>query len=1023
MASPEELKRFIKFHLQDLGGQNGHHEFEHMCRAISTRRIASNIVPATGPVSAGGDQGRDFETFRTYLATGLNGTSGFLALASSDVLAFACTLQKDGLGTKIKDDVKSICTQGTHVDAVYYFATGSLPVATRHRLQDEARDAYQVRLEILDGEAVAAFLAEPDLYWIANEYLHLPLEMAPAPPPEEAALPGWYLSSRARWRSQASDHFSSADFFEIRQAVRHATFEDEARPDLPQWLELLRAIVADARHQDDQQQARYELAVATLRGTNTLRPVEPVVRDFVRLAMTESGSGLLMDAAVLLTYCLGARTRGLTDVTAVEIRGWNQDLQTRVRTLLAEAPPTNRRAALLAVLAHLALDPVPADPEDVDQESLHSPAEITRMVREARLAGTPVPVPKTSSMQLVDLADGFEALTELAALLPHAHTFAIEQLCDWFDFLSPLLVDEPRYAHVRDALDAATDRVAGGDAVASRCKNRALALVQAGRLAQALNEFHEAKVNWFHGDTLHNSLQAMLLISHIYTALRLPLASKQYAIAVASVATATGDIDLHDLIPAALFAAADCDYEAGAWISATDLTRVAVLAQGRFMPDPWDEDEHAYLPRAWTHQATRLLAAQQIRPALVPQLRAVLEDVGLDALIDSMLDAVATVKPRTEAEWAQLTDEQINGRPFDDAGPERRFHWAALGTRWHVRTANDRTTVLAAERFGAAAQVLLADLSVHDPLLLPGDIHIQLRVRGQRDDVDPCQEVADNAASRWVVTLTAYDATVDEDAMSVDLLTVLTRILLTITLLPTDPFMALVEESFKNGLTHKLAAGRPYDEIADLRPEESYAAAAAHDVPAVAPGQPRDLASADKLPPPTGPGPGYTIEESTANCAGRYRNLPPMIRYTLPRLLDNSRTQQLFAELRGDGWLDWHLLNAVANIVANQRVYAAKLPLPPRNEAERKLIGQFMRKPEDPDGPVIPLELFTKTSMQDALNMSALHTVQNWRLENHQTTPDFPAILTLLGQRYGYWTDDAPHADLLAPPGHPQGPR
>lgn len=1013
MASAEQLRRLIKFSLQDLGGQNGHHEFEHMCRAISTRRIASNIVPATGPVSAGGDQGRDFETFRTYLATGLNGTSGFLALASSDVLTFACTLQKDSLSTKIKEDAESICTQGTHVDAIYYFATGSLPVAARHRLKDEAERDYQVKLEILDGEAVAGFLADPDLYWIANEYLHLPLEMAPALPPEQAALPDWYLSSRTRWRSQTSEHFSSADFFEIRQAVRHATFEDEARPDLPEWLELLRAIISDARNQDDQQQARYELAVATLRGTNTLRPVEHIVRDFIRLAMTESGTGLLMDAAVLLTYCLGARTRGLTEITALEIRGWNQDLQSRVRTLLAEAPPTNRRAGLLAVLAHLAFDPVPADPEDVDQEGLHSPAEITRIVREARRDGTAMPVPKSLSMQLVDLPGGFDALIELIELLPDAHTFAIEQLCDWFDFLSPLLVDEPRYGQVRDALDAATDRVAGDDAVASRCRNRALALVEAGRLVQALNEFHAAKVNWFHGDTLHNSLQAMLLISYIYSALRLPLAGKQYALAAAFTAVATDDSDLHDLIPAGLFAASDCDYDASAWISATDLTRVAVLAQSHYMPDPWDEDEHAYLPRAWTHQAMRIHAAQQIRPQLLPQLRGVLEDTSLHLIVDPLLAGVDALEPRSEAEWAQMTDQQINGRPFDDAGPERRFHWAALGTRWHVRSPNDRTTVLAAERFGAAAQVLLADLSVHDPLLLPGDIHIQLRVRGQRDDADPCQEVPDNAASRWIVTLTAYDTTVDEDAMSLELLVVLTRILLTITLLPTDPFMALVEGSFKNGLTHKLAAGRPYDEIADLRPEESYTTAAAYDIPPVAADQPRDLSSADKLPPPTSPGPGYTLEDSTAACTGRYRNLPPMIRYTLPRLLEHARIRQLFAELRADGWLDWHLLNAAANIAANQRVYAAKLPLPPRNEVERKFIGRFMRMPEDANGPVVPLDLFTRKSMQDALDLSALHTLKNWGLEDHQTTPDFPAILTLLGQRYGYWTDDVPHEDLL----------
>ena len=43
-----------------------------------------------------------------------------------------------------------------------------------------------------------------------------------------------------------------------------------------------------------------------------------------------------------------------------------------------------------------------------------------------------------------------------------------------------------------------------------------------------------------------------------------------------------------------------------------------------------------------------------------------------------------------------------------------------------------------------------------------------------------------------------------------------------------------------------------------------------------------------------------------ANCTGRYNNLPPMVRYTLPRLLTNDRTRQLLVHLRADGWLDWH---------------------------------------------------------------------------------------------------------------------
>ena len=37
---------------------------EQLCFQLARRRIYANVIPATGPVSAGGDQGKDFETYR-----------------------------------------------------------------------------------------------------------------------------------------------------------------------------------------------------------------------------------------------------------------------------------------------------------------------------------------------------------------------------------------------------------------------------------------------------------------------------------------------------------------------------------------------------------------------------------------------------------------------------------------------------------------------------------------------------------------------------------------------------------------------------------------------------------------------------------------------------------------------------------------------------------------------------------------------------------------------------------------------
>ena len=97
MSTPEQLRTIIRFGLEQLSVRNAHHEFEHLCRHLTRARICSNVVPSTGPVSARGDQGRDFETFRTYLSTNGMGEGVFVGLASKTRIAFACTIQASDL--------------------------------------------------------------------------------------------------------------------------------------------------------------------------------------------------------------------------------------------------------------------------------------------------------------------------------------------------------------------------------------------------------------------------------------------------------------------------------------------------------------------------------------------------------------------------------------------------------------------------------------------------------------------------------------------------------------------------------------------------------------------------------------------------------------------------------------------------------------------------------------------------------------------------------------------------------------
>ena len=184
--TPVEAERYIRFQLEHLTARNEHHTFEEICYRIAKRRLSSNLLPATGPVSAGGDQGRDAETYHTELSGQSAGV--FDSGAASQPLVMACSVQKGKLEAKVRADVDAICGRGEPVETVAFFTVQDVPVAVRHRMQDAARREHGVTLQVFDGQAISHMLAEDDLRWVAERFLALPVE--PAPEPSHPALPG-----------------------------------------------------------------------------------------------------------------------------------------------------------------------------------------------------------------------------------------------------------------------------------------------------------------------------------------------------------------------------------------------------------------------------------------------------------------------------------------------------------------------------------------------------------------------------------------------------------------------------------------------------------------------------------------------------------------------------------------------------------------------------------------------------------------------------------------------------------------
>ncbi len=1006
MANPVQVAARVRFALSQIPAQNAHHTFETICRHVARQFICSNVLPATGPVSAGGDQGRDFETFRSHLRKELGPTGGFLGLVSEGTVAFVCTTQSEGVLAKIAGDVAKILESGHPAHEVKAFSLSSVPVGHRHKLESEVKEQYGIDLELFDAEALAELLATREGFWIGEHFLDLPAELRPAVLDEEEDLPSWYVESRGRWRGKRAPEPTLGDFIELKEGLREATARIETRPDFPFWLGLIREMLATPALPDPiRQRARYELVVGTLLGLDEMGSVDLVARAYLDDSLTEGEPARLQDAGALLLFVNGAAQRGLTAVSASELWNWNAALRKQIEHVMVDAPP-NRGASLRFTLGFLGLQPQLPERElagaaGEPPNSADSDADTARATPdEAKGALTP---------EFVDVHLAMAAWTELAEGLEDTPLFPVDLLSKTLQEVAPLLVDQHGWRRLVDMVDEAVARVSGDSAVAEQAHGRAKVLLTAGRRLEALAELHEAKIAWWSGDTIGSSLLAMLTIARLYLELRLPMPAKAHGLAVAYSALGSADEELAELVPAGLLMAAQADFASGAWCGATELFELGLSAQHQLVGDGLHLG-HEYVAGAILDLTYVTACARDIDPDLAALVEEATARVGAREIIE---DALADGPPTTSDMWDSYGSDKFTGPPFLDVGETRYIRFAALGTAWTLESANDAQSTRVAERFAVTAQTLLAELANEDLCLAPTRITVRVdhSASDQRSFDQRLEQLPSNDGRRWKVTLTSSVAASDlfADHIKTELLPALTSILLEASFLRSADFLAAIGRAFRRGLEYKLSPARPYDELAAVVTPQLYARmsrerfSAPWDCHGGAYGADPDLGWRG------GPGPTYSTDVAKEMLRNRYKTFANSLRKTVPALRRSSEFRNTVRALRGEGWLDWHLLTAIANIVTNYRhaLTADDLQRP----GVRANLLRVLFEPEKESAREVPADLFTPSAMQQARQNAILSLVHHWDLEGHQRTPDFPGIERLLAARYGYWDDDVQHVD------------
>ena len=1015
MANPSQIENQVRFALSQIPGQNAHHTFEHICRHLTQQFVCSNVLPATGPVSAGGDQGRDFETFRTYLSEELGQHGAFLGLVSEGPIAFICTTQSDGLHAKLRQDIEKVCASGHPVHEICAFTLASVSVGIRHQLETETQQSYGVHLEFHDAESIASLLARPSGFWIAEQFLSIPAEIRPEADPSDGDLSAEYQARRQRWREKSSPNPTYGDFIDLKEGLRTAAFHDEARSDLPFWLGLVRQLLANPECSAPiQQRARYELAVATLRGTNNLRPVDNVARAFLDGSLTETEPARLLDASALLLYASTAVQLGITSLTPDELGDWQTRLIAKTRYLLSQETPEtpHRRANLLYALGHLGLHPPLWETgfQIIDDGSY---------VLDQRSLGVQLPDPADISFADISVLDNFvlgdvsqtlSAWTELVNNLQDTPLFPIENLADILQLLFPLWSSYTEWRELLDSVEAALGERIGRYAIGARARDRAMKLLEAGRCLDALEEFHRTKVEWWSGETVRGSLLAMVIIAELYLELRLPQASKSYALAVSYIALSRRDDDLADLIPAGLLMAANADFVAGAWCSAVELYDLGLVAQYALIKDGTDFEKHPPIQNALLHLTYTRACAKIIDSDLADLIGKMVVRIGFDDIIESVIHAI----DREGTDFGESFGANgLVARPFADLGDVRYIRFSALGTDWTLAVANDTESVRLAERFAAAAQMMLAALAREDLCLVQSHINIRIenRSRIQTATTERIHSLPSNNGREWVVRLAPIGDSNDADPQetSIELLAMLTMIIREVSLLSDDDFSRSLDRAFERGLSHNLSPARPYDELASAFANDTGAEIQRSRYHTPWDCREGTFASHNELGWRNGPGPTYSRDQAEEMLRTRYQNFDKGLRITVPMLESSAKFRSIVKTLRAKGWLDWHIMAAIANIVMNHRFPANRNSLTleeTRNEMLRAMLHQ-----ESAEASPVPIGLFMLDAMDRNRKLAMLPLVKHWGLELRQRTPDIPAIERLLAHRYGYWDDDVPHED------------
>jgi len=597
-----------------------------------------------------------------------------------------------------------------------------------------------------------------------------------------------------------------------------------------------------------------------------------------------------------------------------------------------------------------------------------------------------------------------------------AALFPIESFADLLTVMVPIVGEDSRFQEISQRVDALLARRSMGYIVAEKARDRAMALMESKKIVLAIEQLHQAKVNWFTGDAIQGAVLALLALSEAYLRLGLIWAAKYHAFGAVFLITKTGGDSIKRHMVNALNQIGVCQYVGGEWLAFSEFVPLFFVAHYKQQSDPDDWGEHLNVQQTVLH----FLLARSFGKALSGKGLADLieapfrnmkapNDLKKEVLNPPLpLEAYESMKPAAIMEKASA---ELWGCPFSDVGPVRRFSWRALGIEWLITCENSREVIPRVEEFVAVLQISLADFSRVDLCLMPTQVSLNVSVKNiDRFDIE---DVPTNSKVSFNIFLPKMhvESGGGIEKSQGEVLAIATSVLIACSCLPDKKLNSILEEVFKRNLTGKAFLVRPYRELwEDFSAVEGFDARRQKDFVLsksnlFAQREANDLGWIDS------PGVGYSKERAKEFLQNRYRRGLMPIKKTIEKLNESKKFKDWVRGLREEGNLDWQIVLRIGNIAINHWVNAQG----ESQDMERmqELFFDRLNKKETDGDSEFPEELLYGEKSRMTESMILVSSAKNWGLVVRKQTPDFLALKKVLDIRYFQAVDDIPHPSIF----------